>query len=114
MYWLAAVERSSHPVAQWNWEAALQTAGQFSSDILSLNFTVRQEKKGEGEEGVEGGGWDPEGRVEQVGMGIGGTTATITKQLEIPTIPWEQVNKTASSLLPSEFQSRRPMGLGRP
>ena len=28
------------PAAQWNWEAALQSAGQFSSDILSLNFTV--------------------------------------------------------------------------
>lgn len=26
--------------AQWNWEATLRSAGQFSSDILSLNFTV--------------------------------------------------------------------------
>lgn len=39
-YWLAAVERPSLLTAQWNWEATLQLAGQFSSDILSLNFTV--------------------------------------------------------------------------
>lgn len=39
-YWLAALEFVLPPAAQWNWEATLQSAGQFSSDILSLNFTV--------------------------------------------------------------------------
>lgn len=47
-----------------------------------------------------------------MGTGIGGTTATITKQLETPTIHEKKVNKMAASLLPSEVHSRRPVWLG--
>lgn len=39
-YWFGGSGVVLPPTAQWNWEATLQSAGQFSSDILSLNFTV--------------------------------------------------------------------------
>jgi len=84
-YWLAAVEWSSPPTAQWNWEETLQSAGQFSSDILSQFHSVVG--KGGWGEGRGVTGRKARGRV--IGE-IRETTATIRKQRETPTVHEEK------------------------